>query len=75
MNKHDKAEILEEYKRLKEIDSKTSKRLKELKQLITSEITEGQYENMILTYDFREVKEYTVAARTDMLIKITEIKK
>lgn len=71
---NNESKILQEYREQNEIKKAAEKRVKELKEAIL-QMTEGQYDNFVLEFESRNVKEYVVAARVDTLIKIAEIKK
>lgn len=69
----DKVQILSEFKELQELKSKAEKRIKELKAQIQAEIAAGQYGDYILMYEERDVKEFTVPARHDTIVKVSKI--
>lgn len=73
INKKDRVKILREYKEESELKRAAEKRIAELKKEIFENIPEGQYEDMVLAIEARDVKEYTVAARTDKIIKVLQI--
>lgn len=63
--------ILNEYQELKEVINAANKRANELKALIKNDYKPGEYGNLILTIEERQVKEYVVSARVDQIIKVT----
>lgn len=73
MNKQDKITVLSEFKELNELKNSAEKRIKELKAQIKAEIEAGKYGDYVLTYEEREVKEFTVAARVDTILKVSKI--
>lgn len=74
MTKQDKIQILKEFKEEQELKKAAEKRIAELKAQIQAEIDAGQYGDYVLVFEEREVKEYTVKARTDTIVKVSEIK-
>lgn len=74
MTKQDKIRILKEFKEEQELKKAAEKRIAELKAQIQAEIDAGQYGDYVLVFEEREVKEYTVKARTDTIVKVSEIK-
>lgn len=75
MNNEEKITVLEEYKELNELKNRAEKRLKEIKEEIKLKFKPGQYGQLALEFKEVEVKEYTVAARIDHRIIVTEIGK
>lgn len=74
MKRDDKIRILEEYKETKELVAAAEKRVRELKAQIQAEIDAGKYGDYVLVFEEREVKEYVVPARTDRIVKVSNIK-
>lgn len=64
--------LLQDYKSLLKIKSEAEKQIKELKEKISA-MEAGQYDNFVLAFEEREVKEYIVKSRTDRIIKVLEI--
>lgn len=73
MNKTEKIKILAEFKELQELKAAAEKRYKEIKKQIESEIEAGKYGDFALGFEFREVREYVVPARTDKIIKVVKL--
>lgn len=69
-NDEDKIKTLEEYRELKELTSRAEKRIKEIQAEIKTKYMPGEYGSLVLSIERREVKEYTVAARVDQIIKV-----
>ncbi|HNA61530.1 MAG TPA: hypothetical protein PKW79_00430 [Rhabdochlamydiaceae bacterium] len=73
MTKADKIQILKEFKEEQELKKAAEKRIAELKAQIQAEIDAGQYGDYVLVFEEREVKEYTVKARKDEIVKVSYI--
>jgi len=70
MSKSEKIKMLSEFKELQVLKLAAEKRYKELKAEIEENLEAGQYGDYALGFEFRDVKEYTVSARTDKIIKV-----
>lgn len=73
MNKQTKIQILSDFKEEQELKNRAEKRLKELKAQIMADIEAGMYGDYCLTFDKREVKEFTVESRVDTIVKVNKI--
>lgn len=73
MTKQDKIQLLSEYKELQALKTEAEKRYKELKKQIEENIEAGKYGEFALGFEFREVREYVVPARTDKIIKVVKL--
>ncbi len=73
MNKEQKIKTLAEFKELQELKATADKRLKEIKKEIEENIAAGKYGDFALGFEFREVREYVVPARTDKIIKVVKL--
>lgn len=71
-NNKQKIKALQEYRDLKELTATAAKRIKEIQAEIKAHYEPGEYGDLILTIEEREVKEYTVPARTDQIIKVVK---
>lgn len=70
LSKKAKITILKEFKKYQKLKAKAEARYKELKEQIQAEIDSGKYGDYVLAITEREVKEYTVPARTDTIVKV-----
>lgn len=71
-NNQQKIKTLEEYKELKELTAKAEKRIREIKAEIKEKYKPGEYGDLILSIEEREVAAYSVAARVDQIIKVVK---
>lgn len=75
MNKQAAIIILKDFQEAKELKAAAEKRYQTLRSEILEDMKAGKYGDMVLDFEEREVKEYTVAARTDKIIKVSRVNK
>jgi hypothetical protein len=73
MTKQDKIKVLAEYREIQELKAAAEKRYKELKKQIEAEIESGKHGDFVVAFEFREVREYIVPARTDKIVKVVKL--